>query len=387
MTTDELSLDDETIARQLERVRSMQMLRDAERAPRVRCESCSGIEDLGRQSDGAVLCARCVAVRVHTRQVSAPTIARAGYCGASDIAAIIGVDPFRTPLDVWASATGRVKSEPSSAMEAGTDHEAAVIAGYRRRMMRLGLALEVEHPGPGTLLSPRDPRRGATPDAIATHRQWGPIVAEAKYVGMGGAHAWGDEDAGADGVPEHVVCQVHWQTLTVREVYGWAAPIAHVAADLGTDRRVYEIEIDDDVISSLLEAFGAWWSAHVEADAMPEPSERDLDTLGRVFARQRDGLLTDAPHEIELLAAEYDVAREGVKLAEARQGEVAARLCAMLGPVEGYRGRWGKAAWSSRSRTRIDWQAVAREHGAPRELIEKYTSTSTSRVLDVRVRR
>jgi predicted phage-related endonuclease len=320
-----------------------------------------------------------------SRAPSAPTVPRAGYCGASDIAAIIGVDPVRTPLDVWASATGRVVSVPSTAMEAGNDHEAAVVAGYRRRVTRHGLVLAVEHPGPGTLLSPRDPRRGATPDAIATHARYGPIVAEAKYVGTGGAHAWGPEEAGADGLPEHVLCQVHWQTLTVREAFGWAAPIAHVAADLGTDRRVYEVEIDDSLIAALLEAFASWWHVHVELDEMPMPGERDLETLGRVFSRPDRGLLTDVPAEVELLVAEYDVAREAVKLAEAQRDRVAAQLCAMLGPVEGYRGPWGKASWAPRTRTKVDWYAVAKELAPSAALIERYTTETPSRVLDVRL--
>lgn len=371
-TTDDLSLDPETIERQL-----------AERTRRAAARALAG---LALSEPEAPRIVRLVAN--HPTAQSAPTIPRVGYCGASDIAAIIGVDPFRTGLDVWAAATGRlVNADPSTEMEAGNDHESGVIAGYRRRVTRLGLVLAVEHPGPGTLLSPRDPRRGATPDAIATHARYGPIVAEAKYVGEHGAHAWGDEDAGTDGVPEHVVCQVHWQTLTVREVFGWAAPVAHVAADLGTDRRVYEVEIDETVIEALLDAFASWWRTHVELDEMPEPSERDLATLGRVFARPDRGLLTDVPHEVEMLAAEYDVAREAVRLAEAERDRVAAQLCGMLGHVEGYRGPWGKASWAPRTRTKIDWYAVAKELAPCAELIERYTTTTTNRVLDVRVRR
>lgn len=323
-----------------------------------------------------------------SRAPSAPTVSRVGYCGASDIAAIIGVDPYRTPLDVWAAATGRVLDAPTSTeMEAGNDHEAGVIAGYRRRVMRQGLVFAVDHPGPGTLLSPRDPRRGATPDAIATHARWGPIVAEAKFVGASWSPDWGSEQDGADAVPERVLCQVHWQTLTVREVYGWAAPVAHVAADLGTDRRVYEIEIDDGLIASLLDAHASWWHAHVELGEMPAPTERDLETLGRVFARPSRGVLADAPHEVELLAAEYDITRAMVRRAERQRDEAAAQLCARLGDVEGYRGPWGRAVWARRSRQRTDWESIARELGATREQIEKHTTTTTSRSLDVRLRR
>jgi len=323
-----------------------------------------------------------------SRAPSAPTLSRVGYCGASDIAAILGMSPFHTPLDVWAAATGRVERKPSTPeLEAGNDHEAAVIAGYARRVARAQLVERVEHPGPGTLLSPRDRRRGATPDAIAHHVRWGPIVAEAKYVGAGASRAWGDESLGADGVPEHVLCQVHWQTLTVREVYGWSAPIAHVAADLGTDRRVYEVEIDDAMIDAMLEAFVVWWRAHVEHDEPPSPCERDLATLALLYPAPRRPLSMYVPHEVEMLAAEYAVAREAVKLAEKNRDGIAALLCSALGESEGYRWRGGKAVWSPRVRASVDWQTIARELGASQETIDKHTETATSRVLDVRLKR
>lgn len=356
-----------------------------------------GFEDLGL--DDATLASQTTTRARHvatstpmtfeeSRAPSAPTRSRRGYCGASDIAAILGLSPFHTSLDVWAAVTGRVERKPSTPeLDAGNDHEAAVIAGYARRVTRQQLVERVVYPGPGTIVSPRDARRGATPDAVAHHARWGPIVVEAKYVGAGAARAWGAEELGADGVPEHVLCQVHWQTVTAREAFGWAAPVAHVAADLGTDRRVYEIEIDDEMIEALLAAFAAWWREHVDLDEPPAPSERDLETLALLYPEPLRGLSMYVPHEIEMLAAEYHVAREAVQLAARARDEVAARLCATLGTAEGYRWRSGKVTWSKRERVSVDWQAVARELGAQRELIEKHTTIDASRVLNVRMKK
>lgn len=319
---------------------------------------------------------------------SAPTRDHASYFGGSDIAGILGLDPFKSPLTIWAEKTGRLVTEASSEMEAGNDHEAGVVAGYTRRLVvRAQIVERVEYPGPGTLISEIDPRRGATPDAIAHHRVRGPIAVQAKYVGIGMAHAWGDESDGPEGVPESVMVQVHWETLLLRERFGVRAEVGHVAADIGTDRRVYEIPIDGALLSDLLDAFSDWWRRHVEQDEMPIVTERDRATLLRLFPRARMPLSEEPAPDVEALARQYDTARAAAKLVELEKERVAALLTARIGAAEGFKGLWGSAAWRQQTRTKTDWQAIAAELGATADLIAKHTSTTASRVLDVRLRK
>lgn len=318
---------------------------------------------------------------------SAPTRDHATYCGGSDIAAILGIDPHKSPLDVWAEKTRRLVTEASAEMEAGNDHESAIITGYRRRLMRLELVDDVVYPGPGTLLSPKDRRRGATPDAIALHRGYGKIGAQAKFVGYGMAPEWGDEEDGPDGVPPNVIVQVTWEALHIREVLGVRAEVAHVAADIGTDRRVYEVPIDDSMISDLLDAFADWWRRHVVHDEMPIVSNRDRDTIGRLFPRAYRPLCEEAAPDVEALARQYDTARSAAKLVTAEQDRVASLLTARIGGLEGFKGGWGTAVWRNQERTRTDWQAVASALGAPPDLIAAHTTTTASRRLDVRLKK
>lgn len=283
---------------------------------------------------------------------SSPTIAHASYIGASDIGAILGCDPYRTALDVWARKTGRVGSDSSMEMDAGNDHESGVIRGYTRRMKRAGLVDLVDYPGPGTItiaerIGPTSQAwRGATLDAIAHHRVHGPIALEAKMVGAGGAHAWGPEPAGGEAIPERVLVQVHWQTMHLRERHRVAAPVAHVAADImGTDRRVYEVIIDDELIAALLDAMRAWWLRHVWHGEMPEVTDRDIATLGRVFPTAERPLSPIVPYEIRELAEEYAIGREITLRHHVETQKLGARLRAMLGDAEGYKWKGGKVTW------------------------------------------
>jgi hypothetical protein len=96
---------------------------------------------------------------------SGPTQDHASYLGGSDVAAIVGIDPFRTPLDVWGAKTRRIVTVASEAMHSGNDHEESIVRTYRRRCE--GELDSLMYPGPGTLRSRVEPWRAATPDALA----------------------------------------------------------------------------------------------------------------------------------------------------------------------------------------------------------------------------
>lgn len=283
---------------------------------------------------------------------SAPTTPHSTYLGASDLGAILGLDPFRTPLDVWAEKTGRTVNGESDEADAGNDHEAGVIAGAVRKLRRRGVLVSHEYPGPGTIVSDRmiGPRferwRGSTLDSVLVHREHGECALEAKLVGAGMAHLWGPEPAGAAAIPERVLSQVHWQTLHLREARGVRAPVAYVAADIcGTDRRLYEVAIDDDMVAELLEAGRTWWLRHVIGDDMPVPTARDIATLARVFPRAEKPLSPFAPYDVRELAEEYAIASEYARRVQEERDRLGAKLRAMLGDAAGYRWDGGQVTW------------------------------------------
>lgn len=302
--------------------------------------------------------------RARNAAPSSPTIDHASYLGASDIGAILGLDPMRTPLDVWSEKTGRIPRAESDALEAGNDHEEGVVRGFTRWALRNGLVERVEYPGPGTILgwearvgvdgvTFNTAWRGATLDALAIIDDRRRAAVEAKLVGGGMASSWGPEPAGADGIPPRTLAQVHWQTLHARERWPdleWST--AFVAADIaGTDRRRYVVPIDDELLASLLEAGREWWRAHVIADVMPEPEASDLETLAAMFPSvERPGLDPVPPDGLRELAEDLFVAREIAARHRLERDKIAAKLEAMIGDREGFRWRNGRVMWREDSR-------------------------------------
>lgn len=334
-----------------------------------------------------------------SRAPSAPTIAHASYCGASDLGAILGCDPFKTALDVWARKTGRIAGggEQSEEIDAGNDHEEGVIKGALRKLRKLGVLAGSVYPGPGTIRGGDFVAwRGATCDALVWLKDGSVAPLEAKLVGAGLAHEWGPEPAGADGIPARVLAQVHWQALHLREHRRIresltddgsknVVRVAYVAADvMGTDRRLYEIRIDDDLIAELLDAARAWWARYVVGDEMPVPSERDIETLGRLFPRVERPMLPDASPDLVALAEDYDAARAMAKRHEQERDRIGALLRAAVGDAEGFKWAGGSVRWSSSSRPHLDVGALEAEVGA--DAIARHTTRRPLRVMNVRMK-
>jgi predicted phage-related endonuclease len=324
---------------------------------------------------------------VESRAPSAPTVDHARYLGGSDIAALLGIDPFRTQLSVWGEKVRGIRVPTNAAMEAGNDAEPAIVRGYTREWCeRLARVESVSYPGPGTLLSPRDAWRGASPDAVAIRRRRR-ITVQAKLVGLGMAHEWGDPENGPEGVPEHVIVQVAWESLHLAEQYGDPLPeVAHVVAMIGTDRPIYEVPIDPQMVADLLDAGRDWWRRHVELGEMPIVTAGDGETVEALYPRARAALDANPSDEILELVRRYDAARAEAKRAALAKELAANELTAAIGEREGFGGRWGSATWRQSTRARTDWQAIAEALGAPADLIAKHTTETTGRRLDVRLK-
>jgi predicted phage-related endonuclease len=93
----------------------------------------------------------------------------------------------------------------------------------------------------------------------------------------------------------------------------------------------------------------SWFYPEDRTDSLLQPEDRHIDTLGRIFALERD-------------AKELDAAIEGLKN-QLRQD---------IGDMAGID---GIATWKRNSPSlKVDWEAVARELGAAPEIISRHTA-------------
>lgn len=178
--------------------------------------------------------------------------------GSSDAAAAVGLNPYKSSLELWMEKSGKLtqpesctEGEDNSPLYWGTVLESVVADHYARktgkRVRRVNAVLQ--HPSHPWMLANLD-RQIVGDNEVQ--------ILECKTAGINGAKLW------RDGVPEYVQLQVQHQL----GVTGYAA--ADVAVLIGgNDFRVYRIDRDDELITRLIELEADFWHK-VEAGIAPD---------------------------------------------------------------------------------------------------------------------
>lgn len=272
--------------------------------------------------------------------------------GGSDAAAVLGVSPWRTPLEVWLDKTGRVGPDDLSGVEAvamGVELEPVVRRMYRDR-----------HPEATV-------RRV---NAVLRSRAWdfaqasldGVTSDPALGVGVLEIKTGGSMDGWEDGrVPEHYLCQVtHYLAVT-----GYAfADVAALVGDHGlhyVERRVVR---DDADISDVMAVERTFWQDYVLADVMPVVEGTDGESRAlAAWHAEPDSTLLDATGDpsVEAAIAEYEDARAAVGEAESRRRLAANRLRAAIGGHRGLTTDTSRVTWVRGTSTRLDARALRAE--------------------------
>lgn len=172
--------------------------------------------------------------------------------GGSDVAAILGLSKWRTPLDVYLDKRGQGAPQPDNeAMRWGRYLEPVVRQAYADETGRELLVLPyiVRHPVHAHMLATLD---GFTSDGR---------IFEAKTTRTG--EGWGEP--GSDDIPQPYLLQIqHYM-----EVTGFA--VADVAVLIGgSDFRIYEVPADCELQQMLVQAEAEFWACVQRAEP-PEP--------------------------------------------------------------------------------------------------------------------
>lgn len=296
---------------------------------------------------------------------------RAGI-GGSDAAAILGISPFRTALEVWAEKRGLVESRVDTpAMEWGRRLEVAVREKYQEATGRRVLPGQREqHPLhewmfatlDGVSVAPGDERRVLEcKTARAPDGRWADLYP-------------GDEDRDCgDRVPDYYYAQVqHYLAVTGLE----RADVA-VLFRAAPEFRIYPILRNEEFIERLIAAEERFWRRYVLPGDPPEPggSEQDARILAALHPTDTGEVIAGGAAEVALLESLRSAraaAATAERIATALENQVKARMgdATILdcGPA-------GRVTWKrSRDQERVDWEAVARDLQASDELISQRTT-------------
>lgn len=239
---------------------------------------------------------------------------RKNYIGASDVAALFGLDPFRTPYDVYLEKTDKLERDraTTAALERGTFLESAILNWF---VHTTGLAIT------------RNQFRSAKPTGIPLGSNCDAIVndnnnpVEAKSQGAYATEVWGDP--GTDELPDRVILQAHAQMICT------ATAFCYVPVYLPyRDFQLFQVELRKEISVSIIERVCSFWDDNVQKDIPPEglPS---LSVIKRV--KRTPNKVT----EIDLVLVEaYEELRQAYGEAGARKEQAQAAILAALGDAE-----------------------------------------------------
>jgi len=277
---------------------------------------------------------------------------------ATDVSAIVGLNPYRSRIDVWREKRGELPPwRDTERSRWGELLEPVVRADYATRH---NLRIEV----PGTLVHPDREWMMATPDGIAYAAGSADpdrgleIKCHTWRVG----HLYGAP--GTDEIPLWELCQCSWN-LAVTGLDRW-----DLCAFIDGQPTDYTIDRDDELLSGLTEQCQRFLVDNVRGGAVPEPDgSESFDGWLKARWAANPGALIDISEDGEtftLIERGRDL-RERVADAESDLGKVVQQLKLKIGDHEGLtwknaRGKPEKVTWkrSKPSRT-VDHAGIARD--------------------------
>jgi predicted phage-related endonuclease len=275
------------------------------------------------------------------------------FLGASEVAAVLGVSPWATPLDVWVDKQGdSVEGEVLAQHERGQYLESGIV---RWGAAKLG-ALEVEDGIPISdpfVVDERWPNVGMHPDA-GLRLLDGDRICEAKT--SRDAAEWGDEDEAQ--LPQHILVQTSVQSA-IAEV-----PVVCVAyLPIADKLKVYELERRPDIEDDIMTMAQEWWDRHVVCGIAPEidGSKKYRDHLTRKSSYICEPMFVAGDDEARLLR-DFLAAKAAAKEVEAEVNRLGNLLRQTIGDAEGFTCDDGKATWKwQQGASRIDITRLRKE--------------------------
>lgn len=316
---------------------------------------------------------------------------RKGLTG-TDIAALLGLNPWRTILDVYLDKIGQAQPRKQtqamwwgSYLEKGMARLYAEILGVPGQHLLRGAAIARAFPKSRVMIF------GSGPEAqvLVRHRVYPFLLGtmdgllpsqekglELKTSGIFGADEWGEQ--GTDQVPLHYLTQcAHY--MAVAEYPRWdVAAIIGAGAKISGNLALYQLERNKALESEIIAAATRFWQNHVLKKIPPpiDSSSAWQGYLAKKYARGT-GRVLQASRQIMDLAREYRQAQLKRQQAEAAEMLVRNKLAATLQSADKAQGIFGTLAWvRPQPRRVVNWEALARSLRPSEAQIKKFTETT-----------
>lgn len=183
--------------------------------------------------------------------------------GGSDVAVILGLSKFKTPMELWAEKTGAIEppdlSDNDNVVAGNVMEDAIADLTAWRLSKRDGRTVKLRRSNL-TITNPKYPWLTAHIDRDIVGEDRG---VEIKNVGARAARDWGEP--GTDQIPDYYLPQPHTYMI-VKGYPSWVVSAYFGGGDL----RLYDIEFNQDFADIIIEATHKFWHENVLKNIPPD---------------------------------------------------------------------------------------------------------------------
>lgn len=298
-------------------------------------------------------------------QQSVGELDRSTYFGSSDIAAILGISPWRTPLDVFLDKTkGRQEITPEKAQifKRGKRLEPYILDMYaedtgENLIHRGERYIDLEHPFLAAEID-AETESGKNVEAKSARADWGKV--------------WGSE------MTDEIPVYYNAQAMFGMGING--AESAEFPVLIGIDDfRIYRVERDQQIITDLKSAAVKFWNEHIIPGFAPAATT--VSDLERLFPWDAGSVIQATDEIRDAYVALKDIKKK-IKMLEGDEEDIAKRIKLFMADhqILNY-GAEKLLSWKSQKSRRFDSKAFEIKH--PR-IADKFKYDSVSRVMRLR---
>lgn len=316
--------------------------------------------------------------------------------GGSDVAAALGLSPWRTPVELWQDKRGEGEPQPATdSMHFGTILEDIVAKEFQERTgmkvqrvnctfadgeddwMRANIDRAIVNKtisgNVRVAKNPQEDQPFITTDAIL----------ECKTASAFSAPLWGDsqEDEIKAGkiVTEHRI-PLYYETQVQWYMRLTGVATCYVAVLIGgNDFRMYEVNRNEEAITAIVEKCRAFWFDYVKAGVAPEPI--DIDDIRHLYRREV-GPMVEASAGAAIAIGEYRNLKGQADSIKKQMEAVATQIAGFIGENEGLL-LDGKKAVTFKAQSRATFDSKKLKADDPELWIKYVGQTAPSRVLRV----
>jgi putative phage-type endonuclease len=261
-----------------------------------------------------------------------------------EIAAVLGLNPFMSAIDVWLAKVEGYQQPVNSNMERGTFLEDGVARWYAART-------KTELRDVGTLRHPSMPHVGCTPDKLFNTAGARSRLLSIKVPGNWLSEEWGEPHAWQ--CPTYAYLQLQAEMAVCRALGLCDTDFAHLAAVLNGDLEVLTVPGDEQVQARLLEEAEAWWAKHVDTKTPPplDGSESAKQWLRRRFPKSEKPVRVATAAE-DLLALKLQEAEQAWTAVNKAYELARQPIEEAIGDAEGIEGPFGRITFRTDARGR-----------------------------------